>query len=830
MKEQQFEIIWHEPKGKNFEDLVGKILKEMFPNIIFEQTDYVHDGGKDFYSIGVASDEKIWVEAKNYKEHLELSKFSNTFIMADISEINRIIIFSLSEMTSGAKNNIARYSAYHKKMISVYAGTDFLVLLRIYINKFDISEFIKNHREFCEFLKTNPLETKSKIAIKYEYYHAKQFNLAYRRDADNHISERKVIDNLPLNSLLAQEIYITNSDFFQYKAIDIDYFKYDNVHIESYFYGEKPFRILVPPSSCVMLIVFFKVMDVYGTFELPTLGFDNIKPITENNTSYTECCWLGEIPYMGKGWEILQQAINDLNSNLNKNFLIIKGKSGVGKTRFLQELSGYYYRNAYRIISLDFRTITDLSLKAALQNIFDNIYMIDAGKNKGDDFNESCKDFYHIIYDSETDCHEHVETISTWMIELFNRKKILLLIDNAQDLGAEASNFFETLMLKVNNQSTLSSSIVMCFNEDYLFEGKATTKMLLHLQQLNRCYLIDLYNFTLDDAKLYLKECLDPRGLRSDLAPLFDQIITQFGTNPLVLKHLMLYLKQCNIINFIDSVTYVTNYEQITSALNALPEGILKILQYRYEHLLRNNISVSSQELDRIIWSILFLGALKETFVKKLSLDRNDLRLLLDYGFIEYNDKSELVFCHQLIEKSFCVYFLHQKYISHPILTMLDDDTFLINLYEMLKKIGKINYCIELMLLKSYLEQIDTDTFDIALRRIEKSAPRAIMIKMIINTITDCLNAGIKVDPALEFKAAYTLSIATQERFDVFTASKYTEDLVTYEQETFQEKLSAKREMIVFFKNYVFQLPIEQKYSFLDWMLRKRQVIGRPYE
>ena len=102
--------------------MVGAFLAQMFPNIEFHHTDYSHDGGKDYYAVGsgIGMDE-IWVEAKNYNRHLELSKFSNTFIMADISHINQIILFSMSDLTDGARINIARYGSYHQKSISVYA-------------------------------------------------------------------------------------------------------------------------------------------------------------------------------------------------------------------------------------------------------------------------------------------------------------------------------------------------------------------------------------------------------------------------------------------------------------------------------------------------------------------------------------------------------------------------------------------------------------------------------------------------------------------------------------------------------------------------------------
>ncbi|MCH5147096.1 MAG: hypothetical protein J1F61_03695, partial [Clostridiales bacterium] len=92
-----FKLQWKKPIGLSFELLVEGILKGLFPTTDFVRTKYVHDGGKDFYAV-LNDEDDIWVEAKNYNNHLELSKFANTFIMADINKINRIIIFSVSPL------------------------------------------------------------------------------------------------------------------------------------------------------------------------------------------------------------------------------------------------------------------------------------------------------------------------------------------------------------------------------------------------------------------------------------------------------------------------------------------------------------------------------------------------------------------------------------------------------------------------------------------------------------------------------------------------------------------------------------------------------------
>ena len=139
------DLQWLEPKGKTFENIVGDLLKNMFPNINFKQTRYVHDGGKDFYTITDCDCDRIWVEAKNYTNHLELSKFANTFIMADINEVNRLIIFSVSPLTENARINVARYAAYNKKRISVYAGKDVLLLINKYRDFISFKNYFSNN-------------------------------------------------------------------------------------------------------------------------------------------------------------------------------------------------------------------------------------------------------------------------------------------------------------------------------------------------------------------------------------------------------------------------------------------------------------------------------------------------------------------------------------------------------------------------------------------------------------------------------------------------------------------------------------------------------------
>lgn len=813
-------IIWKEQKGKAFEDLVYELLQCLFPSITFQQTDYVYDGGKDFYSIGNIHEETVWIEAKNYSNHLELSKFSNTFIMADISEINCIIIFSMSEITKGAKTNIARYAAYHKKKISVYAGNDVLFLIKKFQKKIDIGSYIQNAENFLDEVK---LETTLPfpMSVAYEYFHAKQFNLAYRRDKENHIKQSELI-SLPIHSLVAQEIHITNHDLFKEKQITIDYSEYQNNSLEVYFHETNMDHIVIPPASTSIIVVFFKLAEICEKVTLPTIKFGDVPVKPDSNLCQTECYWLAEVPYMGDGWVKLQDVIHSLDSDVAPKIISVEGKSGVGKSRFLLELSSFFYRQGYRIISIDFRSITNFSLKNVLQIILNNIYVLDG---KDDDiicfekFGKEYKDFYDILFNDSYDCTKHIDKICLLLLSLFRKKQIVLLIDNIQDIVSETVSFFEYLLQMINNQSYFRSAIILCFNLDFLFPQKASYRLHLYIKQLASVYPVVLSNFTRKDAKIYLFECLDPRRIRSDLDSYYDQVINRFGTNPFILRQVMLYLKQRNIISFTDSVVYISNYAEMKLVLSELPTDVNQLLWYRYQYLLQNSEQKDGRSLDRIIWSILFLGKLKRNMINYLSLDVQSINVLVSYGFTEYNENTEIVFCHQLIEKSFCLFFLRNQYVKKPILTFIDDKEFVDELFHVTNRIGKINLCIENMILRTYLNKMDEENFNLALTQLTQISPRQIMIPIIIETLVNTLNCGIKVSPSLEFRALYAISEACQERFDVHTAAEYTKDLIVFEQHTYKEKISATTEMLEFFKNYVYQLPLTEKYTFLDWLL-----------
>ena len=820
------DLQWLEPKGKTFENIVGDLLKNMFPNINFKQTRYVHDGGKDFYTITDCDCDRIWVEAKNYTNHLELSKFANTFIMADINEVNRLIIFSVSPLTENARINVARYAAYNKKRISVYAGKDVLLLINKYRDFISFKNYFSNPLQVERYVASLSIDNTDELTVDNQYYKTTQLNLTYRRNEDSGILPCNGMQ-IPLFSTIAHEIIVTNNSLCEEKTATIKDGYFNSPNFEFYLPDGFKKNIEIPPASTVVAVVFMKLVALEDNLKLPSAEFDiQIKTISQERI--VECCWIGEIPFFGSGWEQLQALIDSIKNGNAVNQALVYGKSGVGKTRFIQETSVECYKLDYRIISLDFRSLKELSLRDMLKKIICNIFVINVDNADATDYSNDAHNinsvFHDILFNSGYDCKKNQTKITSLLCGLLQNKKVALLLDNVQDLGAEATDFLINLSQLVSGNNTVDSIILFCFNTDFFGDDVTAKRLYNALLQSSMCHKVALTDFTEGEAKTYLRDCLDPTGRRRDLNSFYDAIINKFKTNPFVLKQLILYLKQRRIINFAGSAIYISDYEGMSKVLDELPYGIQEILNCRYEYLIREY--GDDKNLKRILWSILFFGGISRLLLQEIDYYEKPVRNLNNYGFTDYDDKFRLVFSHQLIEKYFCLKISNSGFNSIPQLSFIDDSKFLEELLCIVSQKFPTLYCIQEMLLRNRLAKPDKSNVELTLNKLLIVTPDAIILPLIINVAVDVFASSMQIPYELELKAAYQLCVSCQQRFYNSLAAKISERLIDYERQTFSQKTQAADELVKLFKHFTFLLPLNEKQDFLSWLDNEGRYFG----
>ena len=104
-------------------------------------------------------------------------------------------------------------------------------------------------------------------------------------------SNKSNLQSLPLYSLIAQEIHISNHDLFQSKTVKIDCSEYKADLVESYFYGTEPDVVTICPASTSIIVVFFKITNAFNKIELPTIKFEtNVTFEDSHCLNMVECC------------------------------------------------------------------------------------------------------------------------------------------------------------------------------------------------------------------------------------------------------------------------------------------------------------------------------------------------------------------------------------------------------------------------------------------------------------------------------------------------------------------------------------------------------------
>lgn len=99
---------------EEFETLCYEYICNLYqkPNYHVEHTRYIHDGGRDievtFYD--ELSHFKIWAECKQRKRSIGLDEIGKNVVLVISKHVNKVLFFSASEITEGAKIEISRIS------------------------------------------------------------------------------------------------------------------------------------------------------------------------------------------------------------------------------------------------------------------------------------------------------------------------------------------------------------------------------------------------------------------------------------------------------------------------------------------------------------------------------------------------------------------------------------------------------------------------------------------------------------------------------------------------------------------------------------------------
>ena len=862
-------------RGDIFERLVEIVLKKLYPQYSFTRTEYSHDGGKDFYAAD--GETNIWAEAKCHKRHLELGRIASTFIMAELCKINRIIIFSLSDLTSGSVNNLTKFTSRNRKELIIFSGSDIRTLIRSFGeiksdeiirlvgSTFDLNDkattFVKNE-SFDEIerllvtLKSELKEAKNEDKDRYRneinlfltLYAFLIFNYIARGDTPTNKISREVNildkqfylqnDSANLEKLKTElrafdiftaELIIRNEDVLRSKKVKIEF-----KELTTNYRAITPsaFDNVLLPGQSIALTFYFKALNTSCNLTLPQpqiIVDDKFLEcaMTHNDISVIPCRVIGEVPYLGKDSNRLSQLNQDLEDHRYFSTVLVYGKSGVGKSRFLYELQTACLKRGKRCFIFHGDNINNSIIDFIRQLLYGYYNISFVGENSEIILPESLVnssnksqiqkniEFINSCLNCKDENEINLTVARNWLDDILKTNNTTLIIDNVQNLNKEVLNLLNNVIYDLRN-CKCNSEIILTFNTELFISDSPTDNFFKHL----KCVVKDKFNILLqgfDDnsAIEYLEYSLDPQGERKDLEELYKEVAKRAQNNPLFLKQIVLYLNQQEIIGFQNDTICILNHSKLIDELSSLPSTVFDMIRARFQ-LLIANAGCLKKQIEDLFWSILIFGEFSESYIyyiDKFNMDVLNLCIML--GFIKHGSYDTLLFEHQLIAKSTLLLLENKAYNAHPFITQLGLSD--LTAKNFLENIQLQKHKIILFAIKEKYGKILLDDFNNLLPTLSLNNVNELFITYVVNLVCKHIRRyNSDLYPELKIEALSRLIKCSQDRFGVQRTAYMFEEIIEFQAENYKLNTSCAGKFIELLKYYMYELPTLKKDEFLS--------------
>lgn len=649
--------------GLAFENLVSDILNIEYGNGVWKDTGQSWDGSKDFWFL--SKEKRLWAECKNYKKNISLNVLSSTLVMAQIEDVDEILLFSYSSLTKPVYEKISKFADSSNKIIRIYddEALENLILfhgkdlLPKYFPEFSFASIkfeLSNPTIICSVIR-DPL-------------------LAYSTE-----DEHRLIPNSPgiidFNTIFCIyiSIYNKNKDNLE---VTIEYdWKKDSHLFEVLRVSSNDFKFEIPSYSIRSRKLYLRVVNYKNKVELPYVtvktccGARKFKQqIFKFKTA--NCNWLGDTILIGQSYyNLLKRFTSQVINRKRFSALHIYGRSGVGKSRIINEAVALGLKNGYRIIkfniehSLIGNTVNTTKwlikeLIYALYNIPDLDSEIDYEYiNKYKDHNplfELLKCINAIDSDFDNKIEQYVITIA----EKLCSTRCFLVIDNIQYYPESfiyllAQAFSYSI---VRNKRCLFVAVVSFNTCQMVSKSKAMDLHLLFKQyEKNSTSIVSwhLSGFTeRNEARVYFNQLLSNSiNLREKY---IEKFIDRTANNPYYIKATLNWLEINGWVKCSANGYDVINYSELYKGIDMLPDNIEDIISKNWHFFIGYNNGSDSYLL--ILSIIHFYGKLDWNLMQKFNINEEAIKELENHEFIKKGKREhkEYYFHHDIIEDYFC--------------------------------------------------------------------------------------------------------------------------------------------------------------------------------
>lgn len=604
-------------------------------------TRFIKDGGKDI--IGEAANNipyEIWAECKKHTRSIGLEEISKNVVLVMSYGINELIFFSTSNITESAKTHISKVASKHDFSVGFYYGE-------------------KLYRELAilpMFSKTSIVKNAEAINI--------TANLSKYKNPESYEINNSI--KLTRDTIFYIYIHIENNSHSHIHNVCINIPNNNNMLFNIYEY-DLSFKL---PSFCEKIIqIQVEVLNLKKELYIPNIEISYEKgEFTEKQTIS-----VGKVDPRGLLYfPIVSQKTNDylsdvvkesINNSLDFACFDIRGISGVGKTRLINEINkiasfkNWNTLNYDGKVTKDFTPIKDLlcqlmGLPYLSRNINispNDIKNILYFHNDNADFSEIIYNFiYKDVYNKET--LYYIKSVFAYFLSkpYLNTSNILVL-DNFQDFYEAVIEFTQELIDICNS---IKTNIIICTSvnvEDIPQENHNCINN--YFDFLSVCPNDTVHTYVIEpleksEAKLLFEHALTNIDPKSEL---LNTLVSKCGTIPFDIIMQIKAFQDEQIIEWSqNNLWYIPDFEKFDILINNAPQGSINLIKRRLKSLKNRLFNSCDEDLWKQFMTITkyimyFDNSLPISFLQYMNIDEEILIYFTELLFYKFDENKPIL-------------------------------------------------------------------------------------------------------------------------------------------------------------------------------------------
>lgn len=440
-------------------------------------------------------------------------------------------------------------------------------------------------------------------------------------------------------------------------------------------------QVTLEPGEAIFFRMYFKIVRYKKEINMPSVKLEILNSTYSTNTIIFKritCNSLFNVPVIGDEYLNFIQKLKFYTINQGRMSVgFLYGKSGVGKSRLLQESQSIYISNHYQILNFTL----NVSSKDSLHIIREIIYFIynltpelvieslrEYQKEKSLFKSEHMEIVNLLPSLIEKDLKIFISKLQAYKYLIFEKilsQKNAFIIDNIQFADTFLADFFYDLCVYAKNkQKNTNFVIVFSCNEDY-YCNSAVKKLRLLLEELNKQTYLSIVLHKVNGMQKnnlalgFVKQLIHVRDEKCDFY--LNKIIEKANYIPKHIENIVQYLSSEQILDSEENYLIIKDLQKFYNVIDDMPNEFSDVFQKRFHLFLEREYPLDEKAVLLVISAIHFLGNVAKEQLNQLKLNVNILEKLDEYGFVNKNYVGEYWFEHDLYEQFFATKFLLEE-------------------------------------------------------------------------------------------------------------------------------------------------------------------------